>query len=77
MMVRQNSAGPAAPEDVSHMTPRLVQFDRLVVIQGPLRAIPRCPAFGCKSVLGRSAAYAARRLADIPQPQVAVDEDGR
>lgn len=66
---------PLTAEDVSHMKSRIIQFDALVVIQGPLRAMPHCPTSWCKYVTERSTAYAARRIADIPAAEVAIDED--
>ena len=70
-----NVEGPVSKEDVKHMQSRVMQFDALVPVQGPLRDIPHCPESWCRWVVDASAAFSTRQAPVFPDVSLPVVDD--
>ena len=62
-------------EDVKHMQSRVMQFDALVPVQGPLKDIPHCPESWCRWVVDASAAFSTRQVPVFPDVSLPVVDD--
>ena len=67
-------ASPVTQEDVNHMKSRVLVFEALVGLSGPMRTVPHCAESWCKWVVQASVAYASRHV-PVPVPGPVIDDE--